>query len=329
MSQRRRLLLAIGVTIFAAPNLSLAQKQDGRVVRIGYLSVAAPATDRSWLAAFEQGLRDLGYVEGKNLQLERRHSSGQSQRLTELAADLVQLQPDVIVTYGGIDAIKKLTRTIPIVMTVHADPVRAGIIASLARPGGQVTGLSDQHGDLAPKRLELLKEINPSLNRVAVLFNPAAPVAGSGQVKDLVDAAPKLGLALLQFPVKDRADIERAFVAMAKERIGGITLIGDATVLGLNRTLIIDLAIRHRLPAIGTVRAWGEQGLLMSYGTYFNELWRRAATYVDKIVKGAKPADLPVEQPTRFELFVNMRTAKVLGITIPQTILVQAERVIE
>jgi len=207
--------------------------------------------------------------------------------------------------------------------------VREGIIASLARPGGQVTGLSDQHGDLAPKRLELLKEINPSLNRVAVLFNPSSPIAGSGQLRDLSEAAPKLGLALLQFPVKDRTDIERAFAAMTKERIGGMTLIGDAVVLGLHRALIIELAIKHRIPAIGTLRVWGEQGLLMSYGTDFQELWRRAATYVDKIVKGAKPADLPVEQPTRFELVVNMKTAKALGITVAPTILVRADRTIE
>jgi putative ABC transport system substrate-binding protein len=214
-------------------------------------------------------------------------------------------------------------------MTVHADPVREGIIASLARPGGQVTGLSDQHGDLAPKRLELLKEVSPSIARVGVLFNPTAPVAGQGQLKDLLQAAPKLGLELVQFPVKGAEDIDRAFAAMAKERVGGITIIGDAVVLGLNRSRIIDLAMKHRLPAIGTVRVWVEQGLLMSYGTDFHDLWLRAATYVDKILKGAKPADLPVEQPTKFELVVNMKTAKALGITIPQTILIRAERVIE
>ena len=330
MNKRRRLLSRLGLTLLAAAQITRAQqRQPHKVARIGYLSHTSPVNDKSWIAAFEQGLKDLGYTEGKNIVIERRHTGGQPQKLAELAAELVRLQPDVIVTFGGVQAIQKLSATIPIVMTVHADPVREGIIASLARPGGQVTGLSDQHGDLAPKRLELLKEVSPSMTRVGVLFNPAAPVAGQGQLKDLVEAAPKLGLELVQFPVKNVEDIDRAFAAVSKERIGGITIIGDAVVLGLNRSRIVELALKQRLPAIGTVRAWGEYGLLMSYGTEFHDLWRRAATYVDKILRGAKPADLPVEQPTRFELVVNAKTAKAIGVTLPQTILVRADRVIK
>lgn len=306
-----------------------AQRPARKVALIGYLSHTSPATDASWLRAFEQGLKDLGYVEGRNIVIERRHTAGQTEMLSALAAELVRLQPDVLVTFGGVQAIRKLSATIPIVMTVHADPVREGVIASLARPGGQVTGLSDQHGDIAPKRLELLKEISPSIVRVGVLFNPTAPVAGLAQVQDLAGAAVKLGLDLVQFPVKGIEHIDRAFAAMAKQRIGGITLIGDAVVIGLNRSRIVELALKHRLPAIGTVRTWGEQGLLMSYGTDFHDLWRRSATYVDKILKGAKAAELPVEQPTKFELVVNLRTAKALGVTVPPTILVRADRIIE
>ena len=328
MSARRRVLFLLGGSVLGAARAAFSQ-QTGKVARIGYLSHTSPATDKAWMAAFEQGLKDLGYIEGKNILIERRHTAGQPQKLAELAAELVRMQLDVIVTFGGVQAIRKLSATIPIVMTVHADPVRDGIIASLARPGGQVTGLSDQHGDLAPKRLELLKEVSPSMARVGVLFNPAAPVAGSGQLKDLVEAAPKLGLELVQFPVKGTVDIEHAFATASKQRIGGITIIGDAVVLGLNRPRIVELALQQRLPAIGSVRTWAERGLLMSYGTDFHDLWRRAATYVDKILKGAKPADLPVEQPTKFELVVNMKTAKELGITIPQTILIRADRVIE
>ena len=328
MNGRRRLLMGLGAAPLIGPLVTHAQ-QAAKVHRIGYLSHTSQANDASWLRAFEQGLRDLGYLEGKNIVIERRHTAGESQKLAEVAAELVRLHPDVIVTFGGVQAIKKLSATIPIVMTVHADPVREGVIASLARPGGQVTGLSDQHGDLAPKRLELLKEVAPSITRVGVLFNPSAPVAGLGQLKDLLEAAPKLGLELAQFPVKSAEDIDRAFAAANKERIGGITLIGDAVVLGLNRARIVDLALKQRLPAIATGRQWVERGLLMSYGTDFHDLWRRSATYVDKILKGARPADLPVEQPTKFELVVNMKTAKALGITIPQTILVRADRVIE
>ena len=329
MTTRRVVVLALAGGMLYRPMLLLAQQPAGKVARIGYLSHTSQANDASRMKAFEQGLKDLGYVEGKNMVLERRHASSPEQRLAELAAELVRLKPDVIVTYGGIEVIRKLSSTIPIVMTVHADPVRAGIIASLARPGGQVTGLSDQHGDLAPKRLELLKEVSPSMARVAVLLNPTSTISGPGQLEDLVAAAPKLGLELVQVPVKNVQEIERAFATMSKERIGGITMIGDAVVLGLNRGRIVELALKHRLPAIATLRAWGEQGLLMSYGTDFHDLWRRAATYVDKILKGVKPADLPVEQPTKFELVVNMKTAKALGITIPQTILIRADRVIE
>jgi ABC-type uncharacterized transport system substrate-binding protein len=325
---RRAFLGGLGLSVLAAP-LDVEAQRPGKIARIGYLSASAPATDGSWVVAFEQGLRELGYVEGNNVVIERRHAAGQSQKLAELAAELVRLKLDVIVTFGGIEAIKKASSVVPVVMTVHADPVRAGVVASLAHPGGQVTGLSDLHAVLAPKRLELLKEVSPSISRVAVLFNPAGTVQGPGQLKDLADAALSLGLSLLRFSVTSAEDIDRAFAAMNKEQIGGITMVGDAQVLGLNRRQIVDLAIKNRLPAIGTVRAWAEFGLLMSYGTDFHELWRRAATYVDKILKGAKPGDLPVEQPTKFELVINIKTAKALGLTIPQSVLVRAVEIIQ
>jgi putative ABC transport system substrate-binding protein len=326
--KRRRLLSGFGAGILLAPFGAIAQ-QPKKIPRIGYLSTAAPATDAIWLAAFEQGLRDLGYIEGTNLLIERRHASGQAQRLTELAAELARLKVDVIVTYGGIDAAKKASSTIPIVMTVHADPVRAGIVASLARPGGQVTGLSDLHAGLAPKRVEFLKEVVPGMNRVAVLHNPAATIPGPGQLPDLHAAASALRVSILPMEVKALEDIDRVFALMKKEGVGGITIIGEPTVLGLHRQRIVELAIRNGIPAIGTVRAWAEAGLLMSYGTEFRDLWRRAATYTDKILKGAKPAELPVEQPTRFEFVINMKTAGILGVTIPQSLQLRADQLIQ
>ena len=328
MISRRSLLIA-GLSAFAAPLSGVAQQAE-RVWRIGYLSVSRPDTDGRWLAAFERGLRDLGYVEGRNVVLERRHSGGHREKLDELAAELVRLKLDVIVTYGGIAAVKKASDTVPIVMTVHADPVRAGVVSSLARPGGQVTGLSDFHGGLAPKRLERLKEVVPTLSRVAVLWNPVGTVPGPGQLQDIEAAAPGLGVTILPMEVRGPDDIDRAFATMKRERVGGLMVVSEPTVVGgLHRRRIVDLAIKGRLPAIGTVRQWVEDGFLMSYGTNFDELWRRAATYVDKILKGARPGEIPVEQPTKLEPLINLRTARALGLTISPSLRARADEIIE
>jgi len=320
------LVLLLALAILLAP---AEAQQGGTVPRIGYLSASRPEIDGSWRAAFEQGLRDLGYVEGKNIAIERRYSGGGAQGLPELAAELVRLKVDVVVTYGGIDAVKKASSTIPIVMTVHADPVRAEVVASLARPGGQVTGLSDLHAGLVTKRLEVLKEVVPSVSRVAVLFNPAATLTGPRQVKDLQAAAPALGMTVLPLEARGPDDIDRAFATMRKERAGGLIVVGEPTVIGAHRRQIADLAIKNRLPAVGTNPQWADAGLLMSYGTNFHDLWRRAATYVDKILKGANPGDLPIEQPTKFELVINRKTAKALGLTIPPSLLLRADQLIE
>ena len=305
-------------------------QQTGKVYRLGYLSVRTAAREKRRIAAFQQGLQELGYTEGKNIVIElRRALAGQRERLRELAAELVRLKVDVIVTTGGssTQAAKEMTTTIPIVFTLSADPVGDGLVASLACPGGNVTGLSDLHSALVTKRLELLKEIVPTATRVGVLLNPAFP-AHSRQLKDIQATAPAFGMTVLSSPVTGADDIERAFATMRKEGAGGLLVLGDP-LIGNHRQQIVDLAVKSRLPAIFTSRGAVRHGGLMSYGANFTELWRRAATYVDKILKGMKPADLPVEQPKKFELVINLKTAKQLGITIPPTVLYQATKVIK
>jgi putative ABC transport system substrate-binding protein len=317
--------------LLATPLAAEAQSA-GKVQRIGYLSLQTAEGDKTWVAAFRQGLRELGYAEGQNVVIEQRHAAGRSDRLPELASELVRLKVDVLVVYGLwalIGAGWKAPSTLPIVFTVSADPVGTGLVASLARPGGNVTGLSDSHAELVPKRLELLKEVVPSAVRVGVLFNSASPNAAR-QFKTVQAAAPALGLTVLPVEVKGLGldDMDRAFATMGQQRPGGLLVIGDPTV-SVHRRRIAELAVKARLPTISTVREWAEAGLLMAYGTNFHELWRRTATYVDKILKGAKPSDLPVEQPTRFELVINIKTAKALGLTIPPLLLLQADHVIE
>jgi putative ABC transport system substrate-binding protein len=331
---RRAFLGTVAGGLLAAPLASEAQPA-GKVVRIGYLSLQREDGrdgDQSWVAAFRKRLRDLGYVEGRNVAIEQRHAAGRADRLPELASELVRLKLNVLVVFGLsalIDAGWKAPDTLPIVFTIDPDPVGRGLVASLARPGGNVTGLSDAHADLVPKRLELLKEAAPSAVRVGVLFNPASSL-GPAQLKTAQAAAPALGMTVLPVEVRGRGrqDIDRAFETMGKERFTGLLILGDPTV-GVHRSRIVELAVKSRLPAVSTLREWAEAGLLMSYGTNFHDLWRRAATYVDKIVKGAKPGDLPVEQPTKFDLLINLKTAKALGLTIPSSLLLRADQVIE
>ena len=329
MITRRRILITTGITLLASHFSSMAQAQK-KIPRIGYLSVATPERDKEWLNAFRQGLKDLGYVEGRNIAIEVRHAAGYSERLFPLARELAKLKIDVFVVYGAptaVHAAQKADSKIPVVMTVGVDPVRNGLVASMARPGGNVTGLSDLHAGMVSKRLQMLKEVAPGVTRVAVILNPATPHA-LPQFEDLKTAASALGMTLVAMPIKDPApdEIRRAYTALGTDRPGALMIIPDGTI---DRAAVTKFAIENRLPAIGTVKEWAEAGLFMSYGTSFADLWRRSATYVDKIIKGAKPGDLPIEQPTKFELVINMTTAKLLGLKIPQSILVQADKVIE
>jgi putative tryptophan/tyrosine transport system substrate-binding protein len=321
--------VVVGALLFALSVPAQAQ-QSGKGHRIGYLTTRSEASEGHRIAALQEGLRELGYTEGKNIVIElRRAAPGQRDRLRELVAELVRLKVDVIVVSGGalVPIAKEATTTIPIVFTVHADPVEDRVVASLARPGGNVTGLSDLHSVLVTKRLELLKEVAPAVSRVAVLLTAALPMH-SRQLKDIQDAAPPFGVTVLPFPVTGREDIDRAFSTMKKEGAGGLLVLGDPT-LGNLRPQVVDLAAKSRLPSIFTTSENVDAGGLMSYGANLTELWRRAATYVDKILKGAKPADLPVEQPTKFELVINLKTAKQIGLIIPQWVLMRADRVIK
>ena len=321
--------LAVILTLSViAGQLAVEAQQAGKVYRIGYLAAGSVELDQSWRAAFQQALRDLGY-EGKNIIIEWRHAAGRSERLHELAAELVRLNVDVFVAYGAVPEIKKATSTIPIVMAVSADPVGQGLVASLERPGGQVTGLTDGHGSAIhlTKRLEPLKEVAPSASRIAVLLNPASPTAA--QLKLIQAAAPALGLTLLPLEVRGPDDLDRAFTTIDKERAGGLLVVAEPTVIGAHGRKIADLALKSRIPGIYTVRQGAANGLLMAYGADFHELWRRAATYVDKILKGAKPGDLPIEQASKWDLVINLKTAKTLGLTIPPSLRSRAADVIQ
>lgn len=317
--------LIAAIVIATVPPPAAAQSAD-RVYRVGYLSREFPERDKSLLAAFRQGLRELGYVEGKNIVLEQRYAKGNRNRLAVLATDLIRRKVDVIVA-GGVGAVyaKKATSKIPIVMTFRADPVGDGLVASLGHPGGNVTGLSDYHRDLITKRLELLTEVVPSASRIAVLLNPLQP-SNRRMMKDIRDAAPRFGVKISAFEVTGSQQIDGAFAMMKKERFDGlIQLVG----LGVWRKRIVNHAAENRLPAIYTREGWVNVGGLMSYGSSWTDLHRRAAKYVDRILKGARAADLPVEQPTRFSFTVSLKTARDQGITIPNSILLRADRVIE
>jgi len=308
---------------------SAAAKQAAKVPRIGFLSALSPDGVPAWLETFRQGLRDLGYVEGKNIVIEWRYAEGKLNRLPSLANELVSLKVDVIVSGGPAvtRAAKEATSTIPIVMGFDNDPVGSGFVASLARPGGNITGLSNFAPEMSGKRLELLKEIVPKLSRVAVLGESTQP--GNAQIlKETELAAGTFGVQLQSLDVRGPKDIETAFQAASKGRAGAV-LVLSSPVATSYRTQLADLAVKSRLPAIYSQRENAEAGGLMYYGVHTPDLFRRAATYVDKILKGAKPADLPVEQPTKFEFVVNLKTAKQIGLTIPPNVLARADKVIK
>jgi putative ABC transport system substrate-binding protein len=315
------LITSIIITLF---NHAEAQ-QAKKVFRIGYLSSAVNAVR---IEAFKQGLRELGYVEGKNIVIEWRSAEENLDRLPALADELVRLKVDVIFaeTTPAVQATKKATTTVPIV-TVSGDPVRFGFVASLARPGGNITGLANLTPELVGKRLSLLKEVVPRVSRVAVLFNPDSPGAAL-RMRETEAAAPSLGIKLQPVEARGPNDLEHAFSAMKKERAGALIPL-TSPLMGEQRKQIVELAAKNRLPAMYDSREFSEAGGLMSYGAMLADLDRRAATYVDKILKGAKPADLPVEQPKKFELIVNLKTAKQIGLPIPPNVLARADKVIK
>ena len=314
-------------TLILAPvDLTRAQKQAS-VPRIGVLLLGAPPNAN--LDAFVQGLRELGYIEGKNILIEYRFAEGKADRLPELATELVQLKVDAIFTTGtpAIFALKQATKTIPIVFFSTSDPIGTGVVASLAHPGGNITGISVLASELWPKRLELLKEISPKLSRVAMLWNKGN--AGMAlEAKATQEVAGPLGVALQDRGVKDPNELDVVFAVMTKDRPDGFLALMDP-VLNSYQKRILDFLAQNRLPAIFENRTWVEAGGLISYGANYADAHRRAAALMDKILKGAKPADIPVEQPTKFELAINLKTAKQIGLTIPDSVLFRADKVIK
>jgi putative tryptophan/tyrosine transport system substrate-binding protein len=325
----RRVFLGTVVGGLLAAPLAAEAQQPVKVARIGVLAPGSPTSSPQLREAFRQQLRELGYVEGQNIVIEYRWAEGRAERLPDLAAELVSLNVDVIVAGGtpGPLAAKHATGTIPIVMTAAGDPVGSGLVASLARPGGNVTGLSARSPDLSGKRLQLLKEVVPGVARVAVLWNAANPYAAL-VVRETEAAARSLGVQVQFLEVRGPDDFENALPAAIRGRAGALIVVEDPlTFLYLKR--IAEFAAQNRLPATYGYREFAEAGGLMTVGPNLADLYRRAAIFVDKILKGAKPADLPIEQPTKFELVINLKTAKALGLTLPPSLLLRADQVIE
>jgi putative tryptophan/tyrosine transport system substrate-binding protein len=325
--RRNVMLLVLSGWLFAY-TLAAEAQEPTRVPLIGFLAGTKPAAVSARTAAFRQGLREIGYIEGKNIVVEYRYAEGNSNREHDLAAELARLKADVIVTAGPTvtRAAKKSAVMIPIVFAQDGDPVASGFVTSLARPGGNITGLSTLSPELSGKRLELLKEIVPKLLRVTVIGSSIEP--GNAQLlKEMELAAGALNVKLQYLDVLDSKGIEAAFQTAAKVPADGIVMLG-ALVFNTHRKQIVELAVKSRLPATYTRPEYVEDGGLMTYGPSISDLFRRAATYVDKILKGAKPADLPVEQPTKFEFIINLTAAKQIGVTIPPNVLVRADRVI-
>jgi putative ABC transport system substrate-binding protein len=326
--QRRAFITLLGGATLAWPLIANAQPPE-RMRRIGLLQGLA-ASDQDWqrrLSAFRQGLAQLGWVEGRNIILDVRYADGNPQRLPALAADLVAAQAEMIVTNAAqpIEAARNVTSTIPIVMASVGDALGAGYVASLARPGGNVTGLTLMATEQSAKRLELMKDISPGLMRIAVIWNENA----SGhrfQMKEMEPASRVLGLELKSVPIQKAGDIDAALRSVMQTQ-AVVTM--DDPVIQSNRGRIVDWGMRERIPVMGEFRPMAAAGALMTYGPDQADLWRRSAAYVDKILKGAKPADLPVEQPTKFELVINLKTAKALGIAVPPTLIARADEVIE
>jgi len=329
--QRREFITLFGGTAATWPLAVRAQQPAGRVYRVGFLTIPSREQALPFIKAFEEGLRSLGYRVGENVVIEYRFANGEMDRLPANAADVVRLGVDIIVATGtnpNTVAAMKATTTIPIVMTSSVDPVSTGLVASLARPGGNVTGFAaDTGSEILGKRFELLKETLPNLSRVGILWNPDfAP--NQDRLTSIREAVPALGLTLVPVEARGLDALEQAFAAMVGERAQAFVVLGDGVLFNY-RGQIAVMALKNQLPAASTLREDAEAGLLLAYGADFRDLYRRAAVFVDKIFKGAKPADLPVEQPTKFELVINLKTAKALGIIVPPTLLTRADEVIE
>jgi len=326
--QRSVVSLTLSASLFLFSVCAVAQ-QPTKVPRIGFLSAVSPSTISARVAAFRQGLRELGYVEGKNIFIEWRFAEGKSDRLPSLAAELVRLKVDVIVAEAPTStrSAKQATVTIPIVMMFDDDPVGSGFVASLARPGGNITGLSTLSPEISGKQLELLKEIVPKLSRVGVLGDVTRPGIPQA-LREINVAADAFRVQVQYLEVRGSKDIEIAFRAASKERVDAVLVLGSP-VLTSQRKEVVELAVKSRLPAIYARREAVEDGGLMSYGVSIADLSRRAATYVDEILKGARPADLAVEQPKNFELIINLKAAKQIGLTIPSNVLARADKVIK
>jgi ABC-type uncharacterized transport system substrate-binding protein len=326
MDDRRRFVTGLGL-LLASPVVAHAQPV-GKLPRVGYLFYGSPGPSPE-IEAFRQGLRELGYIEGHSIAVEYRFASGQVERYPELAAELVRLKVDVIVASATPPALaaKQATRSIPIVFVLVADAVGAGLITNFARPGGNITGLTSSSAELGGKRLELLKQMVPKASRVAVLYNPTDR-SNVLILKQLQESAPTLGLILQPLEVHKPREFEGAFVAMTRERAHAVFVPAGALTFE-HRKVLVDLAAKHRIPAMWGHRSFVDAGGLMSYAVNLYDQNRQAAVFVDKILKGAKPGDLPVEQPTKLELVINLRPAKALGLTIPPSLLVRADQVIE
>jgi putative ABC transport system substrate-binding protein len=322
---RRRFLLTSLAGVLAAPLAVEAQKAR-KAARVGVLLFSNPRADPG-LPSFRQGLRELGYVEGQTIVLEYRFAEGRAERLADAAAELASLKPDVLVGIGGDVApfAKRAAGAIPVVFLSSADPIRAGLVASLARPGGNATGITLVQDELSRKRMQLFKEAAPRISRVAVLWNPDHP---DPDYREAERAAGLLGVEVHSLEVRSREEFDRVIQTAARARVDALLVVTSRLMLAL-RQKIMDFVLKERLPMAGGFRGWVDAGALISYGPDFDETTRRVSVYVDKILKGARPADLPVEQPTRFDLIINLKTAKALGLTIPPSVLLQADQVIE
>ena len=325
MITRAALAAVCAFGLFTAPLAAEAQP-GGKVARLGVLLFSTPAADPN-LPAFLGGLRDLGYVEGRNVALEYRYAEGRPERVSELALQIASLKPDVVVVLGGdmVPFVKNATATVPVVMLTSQDPVEAGVVASFARPGGNLTGVAFVSSETAGKRLQFLKEAIPSLTRVAVLWSPDHP---DGEYRNAEATARRLGIHIQSLEVRGPGGFDGAFQAATRERAEAIIVV-SSRFMNSNRPGVVEFASKQRIPLVSGWGPWVRAGSLMSYGPNLDILVRRAATQVDKILKGAKPADLPVEQPAKFELVINMKTAKALGLTIPPSLLLRADQVIE
>ena len=326
---RRHRALIVALVVFSAP-LPLEAQPAPKVAKIGLLTPSNPAGSGHLVESFRQGFRELGYIEGKTFALEARYGDGTSERVAELARELVRLKPDVIVTSTDVAtaAVRRQTRTIPIVMVLSTDPVGTGFVASLARPGGNVTGLSSITAELGGKRLELLKEAVPGLTRVAFLWNP--DVRGAVlDYKETEARARSLRLEFTSLEVSTAEDLDRAFAALTSDRAQAFISAAANIVMFSRRVAIAQFAQSKRLASMYPAKEYVQAGGLMSYGVNYSDMFRRAALYVDKILKDAKPGELPEEQPTKFELVINLKTAKALGLTIPPSLLLRADEVIE